>query len=144
MLHALSHAQMGLPTGFYDSTSDVIEHVNLSRLPRTGDMSIGAIDASIMLHRVSNAIFKSKSRMACHGRAVKKPCVLLRPELKRDFFDVRRVQCREQLWLYLEDANRQLCSKKIRKDQSLPELSMQSMWQLNWGNEVATEQKRSE
>ena len=76
--------------------------------------------------------------------AVKKPCVLLRPELKRDFFDVRRVQCREQLWLYLEDANRQRCSKKIRKDQSLPELSMQSMWQLNWGNEVATEQKRSE
>ena len=39
---------MGLPTGFYDSTSDVIEHVNLSRLPRTGDMSIGAIDASII------------------------------------------------------------------------------------------------
>ena len=91
-----------------------------------------------------NAIFKSKSRMACHGRAVKKPCVFLKPELKRDFFDVSRVQCREQLWLYLEDANRQRCSKKIRKDQSLPELSMQSMWQLNWGNEVATEQKRSE
>ena len=47
---------MGLPGGFYDSTSDVIEHVTLSRLPRTGDMSIGAIDASIMLHRVSDVV----------------------------------------------------------------------------------------
>ena len=31
--------------------------------------------------------------------------------------------------------------EQLRK---MPEVSMQSMWQLNWGNEVATEQKRSE
>ena len=89
-------------------------------------------------------IFKAKSSLPCHGRSIVEPSIFAKPELKRGFFDPIRVAAREKLWERLSDANVLRCKKKLRKDEDLPQVSMKSMYQLNWGNEVATEQKRSD
>ena len=89
-------------------------------------------------------IFKSKTSLPCHGRAVVKQSIYVNPDLKRPFFDPHRVYCRQQLWECLEVANVSRAKKRLRKGEELPEFSMKSMWELNWGNDVATEQKRSD
>ena len=91
-----------------------------------------------------NAIFKSKSRLPCHGRAVVQQSIYMNPDKKRPFFDPHRVHCRQQLWESLEAANVARAKKKLRKGACLPAVSLKSMWELNWGNDVATEQKRSD
>ena len=89
-------------------------------------------------------IFKSKSSLPCHGKAIVQQSIYMFPELRRSFFDPHRVHCRQHLWECLELANVSRAKKRLRKDEDLPEVSMKSMWELNWGNEVATEQRRSD
>ena len=73
-----------------------------------------------------------------------KQSIYVNPALKRPFFDPHRVYCRQHLWECLEVANVSRAKKRLRKGEELPEFSMKSMWELNWGNDVATEQKRSD
>ena len=50
---AVSCAQMGVAGLFFDNLGAVSTSVKLQNLERIGDMSIGALDASIMIHDVA-------------------------------------------------------------------------------------------